>query len=147
MNRFAFDNASLFIPDISSYLSLGYNAGLSSFVLQNVEGFDTSGYIALEELGSKTWEILSINTINTSTNTITTNETSKFAHAFNKKVYSNDWLLIYNNNWQGVIDNLASWSIDSATNQKHFYNLFCIFDQFQTKVFALHIFYRLVFLL
>jgi hypothetical protein len=87
MNRFAFDNASLLIPDISSYLALGYNAGLSSFVVQNVEGFNTSGYIVLEELGSKTWEILSINTINTSTNTITTNEASKFAHAFNKKVY------------------------------------------------------------
>lgn len=39
-----------------------------------------------------------------------------------EKVYSNDWLLIYNNNWQGVIDDLSSWSIDSATNQKHFYN-------------------------
>lgn len=39
-----------------------------------------------------------------------------------EKVYSNDWLLIYNNNWQGVIDNLSSWSNDSATSQKHFYN-------------------------
>ena len=40
-----------------------------------------------------------------------------------EKVYSNDWLLIYNNNWQGVIDNLSSWSNDSATSQKHFYNI------------------------
>jgi uncharacterized protein (TIGR02687 family) len=39
-----------------------------------------------------------------------------------EKVYSNDWLLIYNNNWQGVIDNLSSWSNDSATSQKYFYN-------------------------
>ena len=53
-----------------------------------------------------------------------TNQNKILADLANKveKVYSNDWLLIYNNNWQGVIDNLSSWSIDSATNQKHFYN-------------------------
>ena len=39
-----------------------------------------------------------------------------------EKVYSNDWLLIYNNNWQGIIENLPSWSNDSSTNQKHFYS-------------------------
>lgn len=38
-----------------------------------------------------------------------------------EKVYSNDWLLIYNNNWQGVIDNLNSWKIDNQFNQKSFY--------------------------
>jgi uncharacterized protein (TIGR02687 family) len=39
-----------------------------------------------------------------------------------EKVYSNDWLLIYNNNWQGVIDKLSSWSTELLTSQKHFYN-------------------------
>ena len=39
-----------------------------------------------------------------------------------EKVYSNDWLLIYNNNWQGIIDNLPSWSTDIKTSQKYFYN-------------------------
>lgn len=38
-----------------------------------------------------------------------------------EKVYSNDWLLIYNNNWQGVIDNLNSWKFDNQVNQKRFY--------------------------
>jgi uncharacterized protein (TIGR02687 family) len=38
-----------------------------------------------------------------------------------EKVYSNDWLLIYNNNWQGVIDNLNSWKSDNQINQKSFY--------------------------
>lgn len=39
-----------------------------------------------------------------------------------EKIYSNDWLLIYNNNWQNVIDSLPSWSTENATSQKHFYN-------------------------
>ena len=39
-----------------------------------------------------------------------------------EKVYSNDWLLLYNNEWQGVIDNLDSWSTDSRLSQKNFFN-------------------------
>ena len=39
-----------------------------------------------------------------------------------EKVYSNDWLLIYNNSWQVIIDKLPSWSNDSTTSQKHFFN-------------------------
>lgn len=39
-----------------------------------------------------------------------------------EKVYSNDWLLIYNNNWQVIIDKLSSWSNDVTTSQKQFFN-------------------------
>jgi uncharacterized protein (TIGR02687 family) len=39
-----------------------------------------------------------------------------------EKVYSNDWLLIYNNNWQTIVDSLPSWTNDSLTSQKHFFN-------------------------
>ncbi len=39
-----------------------------------------------------------------------------------EKVYSNDWLLIYNNNWQSIIDNLQIWPNDIKTGQKHFFN-------------------------
>lgn len=38
-----------------------------------------------------------------------------------EKVYSNDWLLTYNNNWQGVINNLNSWKFENQINQKSFY--------------------------
>jgi uncharacterized protein (TIGR02687 family) len=39
-----------------------------------------------------------------------------------EKVYSNDWLLIYNNNWQTIVDSLPSWTNDNLTSQKHFFN-------------------------
>ncbi|MEC5167245.1 uncharacterized protein (TIGR02687 family) [Flavobacterium sp. PL11] len=39
-----------------------------------------------------------------------------------EKVYSNDWLLIYNNNWQTIVDSLPSWTNNSLTSQKHFFN-------------------------
>lgn len=38
-----------------------------------------------------------------------------------EKVYSNDWLLTYNNNWQSNIDNLAMWPTDSRTSQASFF--------------------------
>jgi uncharacterized protein (TIGR02687 family) len=38
-----------------------------------------------------------------------------------EKVYSNDWLLVYNNNWQAVIDSQNTWQDDSITNQKRFF--------------------------
>lgn len=38
-----------------------------------------------------------------------------------EKVYSNDWLLTYNNNWQNIIDKLTTWPNDSRTNQQHFF--------------------------
>lgn len=39
-----------------------------------------------------------------------------------EKVYSNDWLLAYNNNWQGIIDKLDSWPNDNRTSQSSFFN-------------------------
>jgi uncharacterized protein (TIGR02687 family) len=38
-----------------------------------------------------------------------------------EKVYSNDWLLIYNNNWQGIIDKLTTWPNSNKTGQQHFF--------------------------
>lgn len=39
-----------------------------------------------------------------------------------EKVYSNDWLLIYNNNWQKNIENLSLWPKDE-TSQSQFFNI------------------------
>lgn len=39
-----------------------------------------------------------------------------------EKVYSNDWLLVYNNNWQSVIDKLIEWPNDIKFGQKVFFN-------------------------
>jgi uncharacterized protein (TIGR02687 family) len=39
-----------------------------------------------------------------------------------EKVYSNDWLLIYNNNWQSIIDKLSTWPNDTRTKQQSFFD-------------------------
>src|SRR5690606_34814354 len=36
------------------------------------------------------------------------------------KVYSNDWLMVYGDNWQKVIDNTTKW--EPQNNQAHFYH-------------------------
>jgi uncharacterized protein (TIGR02687 family) len=38
-----------------------------------------------------------------------------------EKIYSNDWLLNYNNNWQKIIDNLDTWPVDEKNSQRTFY--------------------------
>ena len=38
-----------------------------------------------------------------------------------EKVYSNDWLLIYNDNWQKLIDKQTTWQDDIVTSQKRFF--------------------------
>lgn len=38
-----------------------------------------------------------------------------------QKVYSNDWLLNYNNNWQKNINELESWPTHGATSQQRFF--------------------------
>ncbi|WP_051224560.1 BREX-1 system phosphatase PglZ type A [Flavobacterium tegetincola] len=40
-----------------------------------------------------------------------------------EKVYSNDWLLNYNNNWQTVVDGLSSWTKDSDVAQRNFFDI------------------------
>lgn len=40
-----------------------------------------------------------------------------------EKVYSNDWLLIYNNNWQKVVDELSVWPADEMYSQQRFFDL------------------------
>ena len=39
-----------------------------------------------------------------------------------EKVYANDWLLNYNNNWQKIIDQLSVWSDDVRIAQSQFFN-------------------------
>ncbi len=38
-----------------------------------------------------------------------------------EKIYSNDWLLTFNNNWQTIIDSLDTWSEISTRNQRSFF--------------------------
>ena len=38
-----------------------------------------------------------------------------------EKVYSNDWLLKYNNNWQKVVDGLDGWPTSERTSQQRFF--------------------------
>ena len=38
-----------------------------------------------------------------------------------EKVYSNDWLLKYNNNWQKVVDGLDVWPTSERTSQQRFF--------------------------
>lgn len=38
-----------------------------------------------------------------------------------EKVYANDWLLKYNNNWQDVVDNLNEWPIKETFSQQRFF--------------------------
>lgn len=38
-----------------------------------------------------------------------------------EKVYSNDWLLEYNNNWQRVIDDLEDWPTQKKNSQRQFF--------------------------
>jgi uncharacterized protein (TIGR02687 family) len=39
-----------------------------------------------------------------------------------EKVYSNDWLLVYNNNWQLIIDKLDKWPDNASTSQSRFFD-------------------------
>ena len=39
-----------------------------------------------------------------------------------EKIYSNDWLLTYNDNWQTIIDQMTNWDIDSTLSQTNFFN-------------------------
>lgn len=38
-----------------------------------------------------------------------------------EKMYSNDWLLTYNNNWQKVIDKLEEWPTSESSSQQRFF--------------------------
>ena len=39
-----------------------------------------------------------------------------------QKVYSNDWLLHFNDNWQQTLDNTAGWVTNSKQSQYNFFN-------------------------
>lgn len=38
-----------------------------------------------------------------------------------EKVYANDWLLIFNDNWQQVINETKSWPVNHSNSQKNFF--------------------------
>lgn len=38
-----------------------------------------------------------------------------------EKIYSNDWLLTVNNNWQGVVDDLEEWPTNETWSQQQFF--------------------------
>ena len=40
-----------------------------------------------------------------------------------EKVYSNDWLLTYNNNWQKIIDQIRKWPNEEVNSQQMFYKV------------------------
>ena len=39
-----------------------------------------------------------------------------------ERVYTNDWLLIYNDNWQKLIDKQTTWQDDISTSQRRFFD-------------------------
>lgn len=144
MNRFAFDNSSLLIPDISSTLGVGYNSAVSTFIIQDVEGFSADGYIVLEELGNNKWEILPIATINTSTNTITTSSVSKFAHAFQTKVYYSRYnqVRLYRSAVETTIGNLVQTKdVDGANITNKGEKITVLEDSLNTSGFAFLVLY------
>ena len=40
-----------------------------------------------------------------------------------EKVYGNDWLLVFNDNWQRVVDRLEEWPLEYGTAQRNFFNV------------------------
>ena len=38
-----------------------------------------------------------------------------------EKIYNNDWLFTFNNNWQKNIDKLSAWQTNISTSQQHFF--------------------------
>ena len=38
-----------------------------------------------------------------------------------EKIYANDWLLTYNDNWQKVVDKLAEWPTQTRKSQQRFF--------------------------
>ena len=51
------------------------------------------------------------------------NQNSILANLVKKieKIYVNDWLYTYNNNWQNTIDNLQEWQTNTKTSQQQFF--------------------------
>ncbi|MEO1263220.1 MAG: BREX-1 system phosphatase PglZ type A [Bacteroidota bacterium] len=40
-----------------------------------------------------------------------------------EKVYTNDWLLTYNDNWQKIVDELEQWDTNALNSQRQFYKI------------------------
>jgi uncharacterized protein (TIGR02687 family) len=69
-----------------------------------------------------------------------TNQNKRLADLEEKveKVYSNDWLLNYNNNWQKVVDEMDSWPIKNIKSQRQFFkNQVSPFSEKQQRLFVI----------
>jgi len=64
------DNRSILKDAKFSYLSTNYASGVTTLVLDNVNGFSADDYILIGEFGSETSEIIQIGTVTGATNTI-----------------------------------------------------------------------------
>ncbi|GAF04647.1 BREX-1 system phosphatase PglZ type A [Saccharicrinis fermentans] len=54
-----------------------------------------------------------------------TNQNKILVELFEKidKVYANDWLLQFTNNWQKIVDNLTSWPTEVSHSQQQFFDV------------------------
>lgn len=80
------DNRNLTEGQKYSYLDDNYQSGVSILELANSAGFGTNDYILIGEFGSETAEILKVQAVTASINTISTVTSTKFAHSESTKV-------------------------------------------------------------
>lgn len=64
------DNRSILKDAKFSYLSTSYASGVTTLVVDNVNGFSANDFILLGEFGSESAEIVQVGTVTTATNTI-----------------------------------------------------------------------------
>lgn len=117
------ENKFWFIEFESFYKCIEYASNLITLVRKHANFKRTSFQEGVDEYANTLYEIDLVyrkfiwNYRRTNQNKILADLAQKV-----EKVYSNDWLLLHNNEWQGVIDNLDSWSTDSRISQKNFFN-------------------------
>ncbi len=80
------DNRDLLTGAKYSFLNTNYLSGVSSVVVTNSVGFDANDYILLGGFGQESSEIVQIQSINTSTHTLTLVAATKFSHSESTKV-------------------------------------------------------------
>ena len=80
------DNRQLTKNAKFSFLSTNYNSGVSSLVITNSNGFAADDYVLISEFGSESTEVVQIDSVNTSTHTLTLKAATKFAHSQDTKL-------------------------------------------------------------
>ena len=79
-------NENLTINTKFSYLNNNFLSGLTDLVVVNSDGFADDDYVLIGEWGSETSEILQVDSINTSTHTITFTTETKWSHSESTKL-------------------------------------------------------------